>query len=82
MKYASLTRRQWIGATADFRQQLPFPLQPLRNLVFAIDIFQNVAIDYGIVIGAAKDLEHPMKAPEMLAPQQSRCVEVLVREGT
>src|ERR1019366_6058309 len=62
---------QWVLSTAKFPEQLPFPLQSFRNLVLAIHILENVAVDHRILIRIAKHLQHPIKTGEVFSAQQS-----------
>ena len=53
----------------EFREQADFHLQAFGELVFAIEIFQHIAIDDGLIVSRAEGFQQFGKLPVALAPQ-------------
>jgi hypothetical protein len=58
-----------ILAAFELRQQFAFELQALGQLVFSIDVIQNIAIDDRLLIRVAERFQHLGELPVMLAVQ-------------
>ncbi len=72
---------QRILAAAEFRQKLAFILEPLGDLVFAVDVFEHIAVYDRLVVGFPELVENVSEMPELIAPQESRRVEILAGQG-
>jgi hypothetical protein len=63
-------------------EKLAFQIEPLRDFIFPVEVFEHVAVDDGFAVGLAESLDHPMKTPEMLPQQQPGWIEVLLGQLT
>jgi hypothetical protein len=75
LRFQNSIRR--VLAPAELCQKLLFEVEPFGDFVFPVDVFQHVAVNHSLQVGAAKSLDHLMKAPEMFFPEQPGRIEIL-----
>jgi hypothetical protein len=61
--------------------ELAFRFEALGDLVFAVDVFEHIAVDDRLVVGLAELVEDVSEMPEMLGPQDPRRVEILAGQS-
>ena len=68
-------------AGTEFRQQLAFILEALGDLVFAVDVVEDIAVDDRLIVGFPELVEDVSEMPKMFGPQESGRVETLTGQG-
>jgi hypothetical protein len=72
---------QWVLSATHLGQQFALKFESLGNLVLAVDVFKDVAVNHGLIVCLPELFQHMLELPKMFRPQQSLGIEILLPQG-